>query len=69
MTVLSFTEISTKIGTYETSILPYEDCCTVFTPRHPATHPKMETILKAEACLESEELIDRAMQGIEIVEV
>ena len=63
------TEISTKIGTYDTSILPYEDCCTVFTPRHPATHPKMETILKAEAGLDSENLIDRAMQGIEIVEV
>ncbi len=63
------TEIAVKIGTYETSILPYEDCCTVFTPRHPATHPRMETILKGEACLDSDELIERAMEGIEIVEV
>lgn len=63
------TEIAVKIGTYETSILPYEDCCTVFTPRHPATHPRMETILKGEACLDSDGLIERAMNGIEIVEV
>ena len=40
-----------KIGTFETSSLPYEDCCTVFTPRHPATHPRLERIREAEALL------------------
>lgn len=63
------TEISVKIGTYETSILPYEDCCTVFTPRHPATHPRMDTILKAESELDTDALIEKAMSGIEIIEV
>ena len=63
------TDIAVKIGTYETSILPYEDCCTVFTPKHPATHPRIETILSGEALLDSEALMERAMAGIEIVEV
>ena len=56
-----------QIGTMETSILPYEDCCTVFTPRHPATHPKMEKILEGESKLDVDGLIDEAMAGIEIV--
>jgi len=56
-----------KIGTFETSILPYEDCCTVFTPRHPKTHPKLEEILEAEAALDLEALVEEAVQGIERV--
>ena len=60
-------QISRKIGTFETSILPYEDCCTVFTPRHPATHPHLDIILEAEAKLDMEALIQEAMDGIEIV--
>ena len=56
-----------KIGTFETSILPYEDCCTVFTPRHPKTHPKLEEILEAEAALDLETLVEEAVQGIERV--
>ena len=59
--------VSEKIGTFETSSLPYEDCCTVFTPRHPATHPKMEKILEGESKLDVDGLIDEAMAGIEIV--
>ena len=59
--------VSEKIGTFETSSLPYEDCCTVFTPRHPATHPKMEKILEGESKLDIDGLIDEAMAGIEIV--
>ena len=51
------------------SILPYEDCCTVFTPRHPKTRPSMEEILEAEANLDMEALIQRAMDGIERVTV
>ena len=56
-----------KIGTFETSILPYEDCCTVFTPRHPKTHPKLEGITEAEAALDIEALVEEAVQGIERV--
>ena len=55
--------ISREIGTYETSILPYEDCCTVFTPRHPATRPNLEEVRKAEAVLDVEALVDRALAG------
>ena len=60
-------DIAEKIGTMETSSLPYEDCCTVFTPRHPATHPKMDKILEGESKLDMEALIQEAMDGIEIV--
>ena len=56
-----------KIGTFETSIRPYEDCCTVFTPRHPKTHPKLEEITEAEAALDIEALVEEAVQGIERV--
>ena len=59
--------IAEKIGTMETSSLPYEDCCTVFTPRHPATHPHLDIIEEAEAKLDMEALIQEAIDGIEIV--
>ena len=62
-------EVARRIGTLEISELPFEDCCTVFTPRHPATHPKMEKILEGEAKLETEALIERAMAGVEMVRV
>ena len=61
--------IARKIGTLEISELPYEDCCTVFTPRHPATHPKMEKILEGEAKLDTEDLIAKAMKGVEMIRV
>jgi len=60
-------DVAKKIGTFETSSLPYEDCCTVFTPRHPATHPKMEKILQGEGALDVEGLIEEAVAGIEII--
>lgn len=60
-------DLAKKIGTFETSSLPYEDCCTVFTPRHPATHPKMEKILQGEGALDVEGLIEEAVAGIEII--
>ncbi len=50
-----------EIGTFETSILPYEDCCTVFTPKHPDTRPHMEDILEEEAKLDVEGLVERAL--------
>ena len=54
-----------EIGTYETSILPYEDCCTVFTPRHPKTKPRTADVLDAESNLDITELVDEAIAGIE----
>ena len=62
-------EIARKIDTYELSSLPYEDCCTVFTPKHPATKPKMDIILKAEEALETDELVARAVEGAEMIRV
>ncbi len=61
-------EISRKIDTFETSILPYEDCCTVFTPRHPSTKPKIEKVVASQNLLECERLIQEAVDGTEIVE-
>jgi thiamine biosynthesis protein ThiI len=60
-------EIARKIGTYETSILPYEDCCTIFVPKHPKTNPKLEPIRKQEESLNVEELIENAINNMEIV--
>lgn len=61
-------DLAQKIGTLEISSLPYEDCCTVFTPKHPATKPKMEIILADEALLETDELIQKALEATEIYE-
>ncbi|MCQ2447651.1 MAG: tRNA 4-thiouridine(8) synthase ThiI [Oscillibacter sp.] len=52
-----------EIGTYDTSILPYEDCCTVFTPRHPATRPVLEDVVKAESVLDIDGLVEKALAG------
>ena len=57
--------ISRKIGTFETSILPYEDCCTVFTPRHPRTKPKLRDVLRAEQSLDEEALLADALSKVE----
>ena len=62
-------ERAQRIGTFETSSLPYEDCCTVFTPKHPATHPRKALIAAAEEALDSEALIAAAIEGTELVEV
>ena len=61
--------LSRKIGTFDTSILPYEDCCTVFTPRHPRTKPNLDEVCEAEAVLDIEGLIDRAMTNREFVRI
>ena len=57
--------LARRIGTFETSILPYEDCCTVFTPRHPRTHPKLKDVEAAESALDIDALVDEAVGGIE----
>lgn len=62
-------DISQMIGTYETSILPYEDCCTTFVAKHPVTRPKLETILESEKALvgKIEDLYKQAMDSVQIV--
>lgn len=58
-----------EIGTYETSIQPYEDCCTVFLPKHPATKPKLERILQSESKLDCEALIAAAVASKETIDI
>lgn len=59
--------IARKIGTFETSILPYEDCCTVFTPKHPNIRPKLPRVLEAEEHLDVDALVEDALAGVERV--
>ena len=61
--------LARRIGTFDTSILPYEDCCTVFTPRHPELRPTAEAAAAAEAALDVEALVEEAVMGIEHVNV
>ena len=61
--------IARKIGTMETSILPYEDCCTVFTPKHPKTKPTIGQLLNAEKKLDREALIAEALASVEKIKV
>ncbi len=61
--------IARKIGTMETSILPYEDCCTVFTPKHPKTKPTIGQLLNVETKLDREALMERALAGVEKIRV
>lgn len=58
-----------KIDTFETSSLPFEDCCTVFTPRHPVTHPKISQAERGEASLDVEQLVENALKNVEIIEL
>ncbi len=58
-----------EIGTFDTSILPYEDCCTVFTPKHPTTHPKLMAIENTESVLDIDGLIQKAVDCIELIEI
>jgi len=60
---------SQDIGAFETSILPYEDCCTVFTPKHPTTNPKRHVIERSESKLDIETLVNEAVDGVETISV
>jgi thiamine biosynthesis protein ThiI len=60
-------ERAREIGTYETSILPYDDCCSVFAPSHPLINPKMDNIIKSESKLNVDELIETCISTIEIL--
>ena len=66
---LDIIEIAKKIDTYDTSILPYEDCCTVFLPRFPAIKPDLRKVIAAENRLDVEGLISEAMKDIERIEL
>ena len=62
-------ENARRIGTFDTSILPYEDCCTVFTPRHPKTRPTVAEVAEAEAALDIDALVREAVDGIERIRI
>ena len=64
---LEIIELSKKINTYETSILPYEDCCTIFLPKHPVINPKLDKCLIYESLFNYEKLIDECINNIEII--
>ncbi len=63
MDKLDITEMAQRYGTFDTSILPYEDCCTVFVPKHPVTKPRLNDIRKAEEKLDAEAMITAAIEG------
>ena len=62
-------QISRKIGTYDTSILPYEDCCTVFTPRHPRLRPVLGEVEHAEEKMDLDKMVQAAVDGIERIQI
>ena len=66
---LEIMEIARKINTYETSILPYEDCCTVFVPKHPVINPKLEDALKMEERIDYEQMINEAVEDVYTIKV
>ena len=67
MDKLEIIDVSNVIGTYETSILPYEDCCTIFVPKHPIINPKIEKCLEYETRFDYNSLIDECINNIEVV--
>ena len=66
---LDIIEISKKIDTYEISILPYEDCCTIFVPRHPVINPNLKHIYEEESKFDFTELINEAVNNVEVIEL
>ena len=69
MDKVDITEIAQDIETFETSIQPFEDCCTVFLPKHPVTRPEVEDIEKSEEALNIEELINDAIENMEVYNI
>ena len=66
---LEIIDIANKINTYKTSILPYEDCCTIFVPKHPVINPTLEKCEEYEKLIEYEELLDKAIKDHEIINI
>ena len=64
---LEIIDIAKKIDTYETSILPYEDCCTIFVPKHPVINPNLNKCIEYESNIKYEELIDECIKNMEII--
>ena len=62
-------ERAQKIGTFETSSLPYEDCCTVFVPKHPLTRPHLDRIVEAESILDIDALVGAAVESAERISI
>lgn len=69
MDKIEIMDLAKRIGTYETSILPYEDCCTIFVPKHPTTRPKLEKVREAEKLVEGDKLIEEAVANIEVLNI
>lgn len=69
MDKVDITDISRDIETYETSILPYEDCCTVFLPKHPVIKPRLRDIEKSEEALDIDELVKDAINNMEVYDI
>ncbi|MDF2522304.1 MAG: thiI [Clostridia bacterium] len=69
MDKIDITDIARQIDTFETSILPFEDCCTIFVPKHPKTKPRVDDIRKSEEALDKEQLIANCMANMEIIKV
>ncbi len=67
MDKLEIIDIAKKIGTYDTSILPYEDCCTIFLPTHPVINPDINKCIKYESSFDYETLIDEILDNIEVI--
>ena len=67
MDKLEIIDISNKIGTYETSILPYEDCCTIFLPQHPVINPDLDKCVEYESSFDWEKLVNECVENIELV--
>ena len=66
---LEIIDIAKKINTYETSILPYEDCCTIFLPKHPVINPKLDNAIEYENTIDYEEMINRAVTNRQIITI
>ena len=66
---LEIIDIAKKIGTYETSILPYEDCCTIFVPEHPVINPTIEKCIEYEKLIDVDGLINEAINNVEVIKV
>ena len=66
---LEIIDIAKKIDTYETSILPYEDCCTIFLPKHPVINPKLEKCLEYEEHFDYQSLLQTAIDQVETLDI
>lgn len=66
---IEISKLSEQIGTYQTSVLPYEDCCSVFLPKNPVTHPKIDKIMHNESFLNREDLIADAIKNVEVLNI